>query len=400
MSAKQPSRRTKVKNHRGLYYRLNAAGERVYEFCYSDSDGKLRWQTVEGGLDDAVAARAEKTTRKHRGERVAPNRVTFKAFALDWLDRQTNLRPRTLDAYRYSLEAHAIPALGKLRVESITADRVAKFIAQMQRDEYSAWTIKGTLTPLSRIFNNAARRGMIAANPLTQLERSERPSVKRREVPELSESEVERLLETVEQRWRSLFSAFLYLGLRSSEARGLTWDHLDLSAGILRIRRQVERSTSKALVLPKTENARRDVYLKGQPAKVARILREHKAASRFSQEGHLVFSSSTGTALEESTIRRVLNRALKNAKLPHLTVHDLRHLNASLRLVEWREPVEYVSDQLGHADPSITYGVYSHLIDRARHAEEARAAMDAQLGKNLESSDGKERKAGGTLKPL
>jgi integrase len=403
MSSKQPSRRTKVKNHRGVYYRQNAKGQRTYEFCFTDSDGKLRWQTVPGGLHDAVAARAEQTGRKHRGERVAPSKTTFREFADAWLEGQVKLRPRTLEAYRYSLERHVYPAFGKLRVEAITADRVAALIAKMQRDGYAAWTIKGVLTPLSRIFNNAARRGMIAANPLTQLERSERPSVSRREVPELSEAEIQRLLDAFEPRWRPLFSAFIYLGLRSSEARGLTWANVDLTAGIVRVRRQVERSKDKALVLPKTEAARRDVYLKGEPAKVARVLREHKAASRFSQEQHLVFASAAGTALEESTIRRVLNRALDNAKLPHLTIHDLRHVNASLRLVRWGEDVVYVSGQLGHADPSITYSVYAHLIDRAKHVAEARAAMEAQegeLGKSVESSDGQEQQNGAPLRAV
>jgi integrase len=68
---------------------------------------------------------------------------------------------------------------------------------------------------------------------------------------------------------------------------------------------------------------------------------------------------------------------LEKAELPHLTVHDLRHVNASLRLVNWGEEVVYVSSQLGHSDPSITCSVYAHLIDRARHAAEARAAMEA-----------------------
>jgi integrase len=39
--------------------------------------------------------------------------------------------------------------------------------------------------------------------------------------------------------------------------------------------------------------------------------------------------------------------------------------------------VVYVSRQLGHANPSVTLGVYAHLFDRADHAATARGALDA-----------------------
>lgn len=123
------------------------------------------------------------------------------------------------------------------------------------------------------------------------LEKAERPSTKRREVPELGYADPQKLIAALEPRWRPLFSAYPYLGLRSSEARGLTWEHVDLSAGIVRVRQQVGRD--KVLVSGgKTDHARRDVYLKGEVAKLARVLREHKLASHFSQPGDLVFSSS------------------------------------------------------------------------------------------------------------
>jgi hypothetical protein len=40
----------------------------------------------------------------------------------------------------------------------------------------------------------------------------------------------------------------------------------------------------------------------------------------------------------------------------------------------------FVSRQLGHASPDITLRVYSHLWDQARHAEQARTALDDVLG--------------------
>jgi hypothetical protein len=56
-----------------------------------------------------------------------------------------------------------------------------------------------------------------------------------------------------------------------------------------------------------------------------------------------------------------------------------------------------------HADPSITYSVYAHLIDRASHVAEARAAIElqeAEDGKDVEGSDGQEGQSTGGLKAV
>jgi integrase len=39
--------------------------------------------------------------------------------------------------------------------------------------------------------------------------------------------------------------------------------------------------------------------------------------------------------------------------------------------------VLYVSRQLGHANPTVTLGVYAHLFERADHAAAAREALEA-----------------------
>src|SRR5947208_16995526 len=68
-------RRTRVPGHRGVYYR-DTAEVRVYEIGFVDSTGAWRWKTIHGDLDAAVAARADIVVKKHRGERVVPEKVT------------------------------------------------------------------------------------------------------------------------------------------------------------------------------------------------------------------------------------------------------------------------------------------------------------------------------------
>ena len=54
-------------------------------------------------------------------------------------------------------------------------------------------------------------------------------------------------------------------------------------------------------------------------------------------------------------------RVLRKAGLRDIRYHDLRHTYAS-QLLAQGEPVTYVSQQLGHANPQITFKVYAHWI--------------------------------------
>jgi hypothetical protein len=58
---------------------------------------------------------------------------------------------------------------------------------------------------------------------------------------------------------------------------------------------------------------------------------------------------------------------VKDAKLPHFRVHDLRHSYASA-LIQNGESLAYVRDQLGHASIQITVDTYGHLVPGGNRA--------------------------------
>ena len=64
------------------------------------------------------------------------------------------------------------------------------------------------------------------------------------------------------------------------------------------------------------------------------------------------------------------------AELPHLTLHGLRHANATLLLVAGVSP-KVVSERLGHSNIAITMGTYSHVIPGLQ--EEAAQLLDRLL---------------------
>lgn len=61
---------------------------------------------------------------------------------------------------------------------------------------------------------------------------------------------------------------------------------------------------------------------------------------------------------------------LKDAELPHLTWHHLRH-NAGSYWLSKNVPITVVSETLGHANPAITMAIYAHALreDKQQIAE-------------------------------
>jgi hypothetical protein len=75
-------------------------------------------------------------------------------------------------------------------------------------------------------------------------------------------------------------------------------------------------------------------------------------------------------------------RICSSKPLPHIRLHDLRHVHATTLLLAG-EPVHVVAARLGHADPSITLKGYAHVIQDLTPAVAdtfAAAIADASTG--------------------
>jgi integrase len=224
-------------------------------------------------------------------------------------------------------------------------------------------------------------------NPITRLERGERPQIGRREMRILSRDEMEALLQAVIPSYQSAIATAIFTGLRQGELLGLTWADIDFTNSVVHVRCQLDRSGARTA--PKTVHAYRQVLL--MPS-LAALLRRHKLASAFSAPTDPVFATLTGRPMNYRNVtRRGFSAAVERAQVnrpgePRLRFHDLRHTFASL-LVAQGLNVVFISRQLGHASSSFTLDVYSHLFDRAQHARQASDQLEAAFGEMLTPPD-------------
>jgi integrase len=369
-------RRRPVARHPGIYYRprRDCKVGPPYEIRFLDSSGKHRWEIVHGNLELAEARRAELRLRRRRGERIEPCRQTFEQYAEEWLQRQT-LRPRTLELYRWALKCHLIPRFGRRRLDQIQVEDIAGFIAEKRRQQYKGWTITSLLRPLSIILAQAARKGRIPVNPMSQLERGERPSHDdQRPKRILSLEEMQALIESADsEQYRCLLELLLISGLRIGEALGLTVADLEREQALIRVEYQLGRDGSRAPL--KTEEARRVLDI--PPELMRRLLALlTERGVRFDSTA-LVFATRNGTGLERKLARGALDRAASAAKLalPKPTLHDLRHSHASMLIALGYSLIE-IQRRLGHKKPDTTLRVYAH---EWKYREAQRSEIGARL---------------------
>jgi integrase len=91
-----------------------------------------------------------------------------------------------------------------------------------------------------------------------------------------------------------------------------------------------------------------------------------------------IFTQADGTPIEPDKVTQAFARIVREAGLPHLTLHGLRHAHATLLLTAGVHP-KVVSERLGHSNISITMDTYSHVLPGLQ--EQAAIAIDQILNR-------------------
>lgn len=235
---------------------------------------------------------------------------------------------------------------------------------------------------LRKALNHAMVRGLVSRNVA---EGASLPRLDRKETKTLIPEEVKRFLKTASgDRLEALYVISVTCGLRQGELLGLRWEDVDLEAGTLKVRRQLQRSRdgSGMISIPTKNKKDRVIRLCNDAIKSLKAHKERQVEQIASANGHwrdpeVVFASTIGTPLDPSTVvDRSFKPLLKQAQLPDIRFHDLRHACATPLLSEG-VPVKVVQEILGHSSVSVTMDVYSHVLPDMQ--ERAAAVMDDLL---------------------
>lgn len=151
-----------------------------------------------------------------------------------------------------------------------------------------------------------------------------------------------------------IFFRFLFMtGCRKGEARALYKEDFNgHSVHIYKAMRRYEASLG-----PTKTRTQRWVELDEETISLLTPLLD--------RDGKYLFGGETPLCL--TTISDHFTNDLKEANLPHMRIHDLRHSNVSM-LWAAGVPVPEISKRIGHATPKTTMEVYSHVFDNSQTA--------------------------------
>ena len=304
-------------------------------------------------------------------------RMTLGEWMDKWLDEYMlfTLRESSINGYRNLIEHQIKPFIGDNRLASLTTADMQKFYNKVKRQgranehhlhgkELSNSMVRKVHMVLHQALNVAVRERLIVRNPTlgTTL-----PKKTHTEKQVLCDSQLERFMEAikVDKYWYDFFYLEIMTGMRRGEICGIKWSDIDFNAGTLSIRRTVmnKRGGGVSIGDTKTTTSERTIIL---PPSVLTLLREKKADAIC----EWVFPHYTNPSdpLHPDSAYGKLKTLLKNAELPLIRFHDLRHTFAT-QAMQGGVDAKTLAGILGHTDASFTLDTYTHVTgDMQRNA--------------------------------
>jgi len=360
---------------------------------------KQRWEKI--GVPDtrkhAEKLLSERLSELHRGDFVEPSKMTFSEFKDRWVVNyaEGQVRQSTMTLYGTLFRRHLIPFFGDFPLADIGVEDVQRFktikLKQKKHPEksiggkgkvLSPQTVKHMLRLLRQMLDHAVEWGYLRKNPAKSVKH---PSIPKKEMDCLSPNEVNRLLQSTNDKWYAFVLTAVVTGMRLGELLAMKWDSFDWDKGRYFVRETVllsREGRSAKLGQPKTDSSCSSVDLTPRCLTALKEHRKRQAEDRLkagdkNEDSGLVFAGDRGGLLDHrNVVQRVFVPFLKAAGLRKLRFHDLRHTCASILISQGESP-KYIQKQLRHASVQITFDRYGHLFQDSN--QETVKRMDAAI---------------------
>lgn len=293
----------------------------------------------------------------------------------EWLDRWINeymiftVRETTLDAYKAMIKNLIKPYLGDKPLSALSTQEIQKFyntvkkygrvrVDKLHGTELADSLVRKIHMMLHEALDMAVAQRLIIKNPTNG---TTIPKNNYAPMQILNDEQLDRFMERIRQdeQWYDFFYTELTTGMRRGEICGLRWEDFNADMGKLKIRRAIHKKKGGGLAVgeTKTETGTRTVLL---PPSTAELLRKRKETA----VGEWIFPNiyKPEEPMHPDYAYHRLKTLLKQAELPLIRFHDLRHTFATMAL-EHGMDVKTLSATIGHVSSATTLDIYSHITD-------------------------------------
>lgn len=387
----------------------------IYNYVDSNGETKQKWETCHSHKE-ALRRKAEIENQQFNGTFLPPNKQIVSEFLHDFVNTY-GLKKWGVSMYdsNTAIIANYInPIIGDMEVQSITPRVVDQYIQTLKttpavsnknRKARTKFVTDKTIVKIIKVlhcaFKQAIRWELIGRNPFDNVILPETKYNKR----DIWDADtIRKALDACEDSklYIAMNLAFA-CSLRIGEILGLTWDnvhiedsdivaddsHIFIDKELARASKQAIEvlgekdiyhiftplmpNTSTRLVLkkPKTDSSIRKVWL---PKTVAYILREWRNAQNELkeflgeeyQDFNLVVALPNGRPCENRVIEKEFQKLKKDAELPNVVFHSLRHSSTTYKLKLNHGDLKATQGDTGHAEIDMITKVYAHILDEDR----------------------------------
>ena len=326
------------------------------QFRYTDWKGE-RQQKLKRGF--ATKREALEWEREFLMEKQADVNMTFESFvALYERDIKPKLKLNTWLTKESIIKKKILPYFAKRKLSEITAKDIMRWQNEVREmtdchgKPLSKTYLKTVHNQLSAIFNHAARFYGLNLNPARQAgnmgaeERKEMLFWTREEYTKFSEAMMDKPLSFY------AFEVLYWCGVREGELLALTPADFDFEKRTVSINKSYQRLSGQDLITtPKTEKSNRVITM---PQFLAEEIQDYIKMLYGIGPDDRMFT------VTKSYLHREMDRGAKEAGIPRIRIHDIRHSAVSL-LIDMGFSATAIADRVGHESIDITYN-YAHLF--------------------------------------
>jgi len=329
----------------------------------------------------------EEIKKKDKGKiNVDLEGITVKQLFGKWFElvMKRKLKETTFREYTNCAKNRIIPVIGDYKVSQLNSIILQKYINELSDDGLSPRYVEYISTILYGALEQARKWKVIPANPLIDVEK---PRPRRVEFKTWTVEEMYRFLEFTKlsnYRLYHIVNTALKTGCRRGELLSLKWSDLDEENGYLRVERSlVYDKGGYRFSTSKTQASTRDIKIGESLVKELKEWKAHqnkmKMALRksYNDEG-LIFTTQTGKPIYPRGMLAEFNKATREAEVPQIRFHDLRHTHATICL-ESGMSLKEVQERLGHSSIKTTGDVYAHVTKNMK--EKSIKKLEAYINK-------------------
>lgn len=352
---------------------------KVLQEDYSVKYGKIGGFKTAKEAEEAYVKHIEEFDRTMKVKLLPQGKdITVKEYLVYWYESIFSERIESTTGYvsAYVLYAFLLPSIDDtMKLNMVNVEYINAVLKESAKYCESAGNKSRELLFIA--FKDAVTERMIPNNPIIGTKKYPR---KKADVRILNKEQTKRFLLAAKARnWFLEIILALYLGLRKGEILGLKFSDFDMEKKIVHIQRQlvsdvkVEKGGYRIEEYniverdPKTEKSNRILRVPNivlvELEKRRQMIQLNKSmlGMSYCDLGYVSCQKNGARHGLSSLNSEILTICEKNI-LPHITVHSLRHMFATI-LLERNVSIAKISGMLGHSSVHTTFEFYLEIMD-------------------------------------